>query len=110
MDNIKSTNDQIRERIWTAQLPEYVLNHPQFSKVEMDDYIKDSTFVWIAVQYILNILNDPNVSQEEVLAVVERAKTKEGLAQLAHTAVMNIKFNPKDIDRTTIITEFKPSK
>ena len=108
MDKITSTNNQIRDKIWNAQLPEYVRNHPDFSQSEMDVFIKDSTFVWVAVQYILNILNDPSVTKEEVLAVVEKAKTKEGLIQIAHTAVMNIKFNPKDIDKTQVLNQIFP--
>ena len=108
MDKITSTHDQIKAKIWSTQLPEYVRNHPDFSQSEMDVFIKDSAFVWLAVQYILNILNDNTVSKEEVLAVVEKAKSKEGLIQIAHTAVMNIKFNPADIDKTSVLTQITP--
>lgn len=94
---IESVAEQIREKIWNTETPSFVKDCKVFRKKEIEEFLFYQSLSYVAASYIDNLLNSSSVSQKEIEELIEKAKTKQGLEQVAISAIMNIKLPQKPV-------------
>lgn len=99
MTELTSVIQQIKDQIWSGDTPDYITQHEQFDQRAFDELIYEKTWQHLALNYLINMMQREDVTKEQFEELLQIAKTREGVQNIAAAIMLNSEYDPEIVKR-----------